>query len=144
MADAPQTVESLSEQVRVRFEKLGRIRERRENPYKNGYEPSALAADLQAKFSSKTKEELEPATLKFSVAGRIMAIRDFGKASFVRVKDRTGIMQLYVQKDRLGDSYAAFKEMDIGDIVFSEGTLFKTKTGELSIQSEKVDLVSKS
>src|SRR4051812_21432370 len=110
-------VPSLSEQVRVRFEKLARIRERRENPYKNGYEPSALASDLQAKFSSKTKEELEAAAQKFSVAGRVMAIRDFGKASFVRIKDRTAIIQLYVQKDKLGDSYAAFKELDIGDIV---------------------------
>src|SRR5262249_40575589 len=79
-----------------------------------------------------------------SIGGRIMAIRDFGKASFVRVKDRTGLIQLYVQKDRLGDSYASFKKLDIGDIVFLEGSVFKTKTGEPSIQSDKVDLLSKS
>jgi lysyl-tRNA synthetase class 2 len=141
-AGAP--LESLSEQVRVRFEKLGRIRERRENPYKNGYTPTALAAELAAKFGAKSKEELEASPARASVAGRIMAIRDFGKASFVRIKDRSGLIQLYVQKDKLGDAYAAFKEMDVGDIVFSEGALFKTKTGELSIQSEKVDLVTKS
>src|SRR3954467_10338617 len=104
-AAAP-TAEELSEQVRVRFEKLVKIRERRENPYKNGYTPSALAADLQAKHSAKSKEELEGAGIKASVAGRIIAIRDFGKASFVRIKDRSGLIQLYVQKDKLGDSYA--------------------------------------
>jgi lysyl-tRNA synthetase class 2 len=74
-----------------------------------------------------------------------MAIRDFGKASFVRLKDRTDTIQLYVQKDKLGEGkFGEFKELDIGDIVYSEGSLFKTKTGELSIQSEKVVLLTKS
>ncbi|HUP56293.1 MAG TPA: lysine--tRNA ligase [Bdellovibrionota bacterium] len=134
----------VSEQVRVRFDKLGKIRERGENPYKNGYAPDSVASELHATYDGKAKEELEALAKKASVAGRIMAIRDFGKASFVRLKDRTGIIQLYVQKDRLGESYAAFKELDIGDIVFSEGTLFKTKTGELSIQSDRLDLLTKS
>ena len=74
-----------------------------------------------------------------------MAIRDFGKASFVRLKDRTGLIQLYVQKDKLGEEgYAKFKELDMGDIVFSEGTIFKTKTNELSVQADKLELVTKS
>src|SRR4051812_11743926 len=84
-----------SEQVRVRFEKLGKIRERGENPYKNGYQPDAVAGDLHAAFDSRTKEELETAGKRVSVAGRIVAIRDFGKASFVRLKDRSGLIQLY-------------------------------------------------
>jgi lysyl-tRNA synthetase class 2 len=134
----------LSEQVRVRYEKLGRIRARNENPYKNGYRPSALASELHLAYDEKTKEELETAAVKVSVAGRIMAIRDFGKASFVRIKDRTGLIQLFVQKDKLGDKFAQYKELDLGDIVYSEGLLFKTKTNELSIISENVDLVTKS
>jgi len=74
-----------------------------------------------------------------------MAIRDFGKALFVRLKDRSGIIQLYVAKDKLGEEeYACYREMDIGDIVFSEGPLFKTKTNELSIQSTAVVLLTKS
>jgi lysyl-tRNA synthetase, class II len=134
-----------SEQVQVRFSKLQKLKERKDNPFKNGFAPTFLAADLIKNHSSKTKEELEAAHIKGSVAGRIMAIRDFGKASFVRIKDRTETIQLYVQKDKLGEEkFAEFKELDIGDIVFSEGTLFKTKTGELSIQSEKVVLLTKS
>jgi lysyl-tRNA synthetase class 2 len=136
-------LEDLSEQVRVRYEKLGRIRERGENPYKNGFKPTALAADLHAAHSGKSKEELEAAAIPASVSGRIMAIRDFGKASFVRLKDRTGLIQLFVQKDRLGEAYPRYKELDIGDIVYSEGTVFKTKTGELSVMSNSVELVTK-
>src|ERR1700745_2475747 len=97
------SLEDLSEQVRVRYEKLDRIRERKENPYKNGYAPSALARELHQKYDERTKPELEANIVEASVGGRIMAIRDFGKASFVQLKDRTGIIQLYVAKDKLGD-----------------------------------------
>lgn len=134
----------LSEQVQVRFGKLGKIRERGDNPYGNGVEPQGLAANLHREFDEKSKEELETLAAKTSVAGRIMAIRDFGKASFVRLKDRSGVIQLFVQKDKLGESYARFKEMDLGDIVYSEGTVFKTKTGELSVHAGRLDLVTKS
>ncbi len=137
--------EDLSDQVRVRFEKLGRLRERGEDPYKNGRVGSALAADLHREWEEKTKEELEALNRSYSVAGRIMAIRDFGKASFVRLKDRTGLIQLFVQKDKLGpENYALYKELDIGDIVFADGVLFKTKTGELSIQCHSLVLLTKS
>lgn len=141
----PPTETDLSEQVQVRFDKLARIRDRKENPYKNGFNPSNLATELHAAHSSKTKEELEAAAIPASVAGRIMAIRDFGKASFIRLKDRTGLIQLFVQKDKIGpENYARFKELDLGDIVFSKGTVFKTKTGELSVNSDAVELVTKS
>jgi lysyl-tRNA synthetase class 2 len=137
-------VADLSEQVQIRFDKMHRIRERGENPFKNGYTPNALAADLHRGYHEKSKEELEGLNVRASVGGRIIGLRDFGKASFVRLKDRSGLIQLYVQKDKLGpEAYAQFKELDLGDIVFSEGTLFKTKTGELSIQSEKVVLLTK-
>ena len=137
--------EDFSEQVRIRFEKLGKIRGRNEIPYKNGYAPTALAARLHEGFDAKSKEELEPLNHKASVAGRIMAIRDFGKASFVRLKDRTGIIQLFVQRDKLGpEGYAQYKELDIGDLVFAEGSLFKTKTNELSVNCDQLVLLAKS
>lgn len=137
--------EDLSEQVRVRFEKLSKLRERKENPYKNGIHPSRLAASLHHDFDSKSKEELETSAQKCSVAGRVMAVRDFGKAAFVRLKDRTGIIQLYIQKDKVGETgYALYKELDIGDIVWSEGALFKTKTNELSLSSTDLQLLTKS
>ena len=133
-----------SEQVRVRFEKLGKLRERNENPYKNGMTPSALSSELHHQYDEMTKEDLEAKAILYSVSGRMMQIRDFGKASFVRLRDRAGVIQLYVQKDKLGEGYANFKELDLGDIVFAEGTLFKTKTGELSVSCTKLDLVTKS
>jgi lysyl-tRNA synthetase class 2 len=136
---------SLSEQVQVRFDKLTKIRESGENPYKNGFTPKALAVDLHRAYGEKTKEELEALAIPTSVAGRIMAIRDFGKASFVRVKDRTGLIQLFVQKNGIGDeAFAKFKELDIGDVIYSDGVVFKTKTGELSVNSTQVVLMSKS
>jgi len=138
-------MEDQSEQVRVRFEKLARLRDRKENPYKNGIKPSFLAADLHKNYDEKAKEELEAAAISASVAGRIMAIRDFGKASFVRLKDRSGVIQLFVQKDKIGpEAYALFKELDIGDIVFSDGVVFKTKTGELSVLCHSLQLITKS
>lgn len=137
--------EDHSEQVRVRFEKLGSLRERKENPYKNQHTPSALALDLHQGYDEKKKEDLEREAVKCSVAGRMMAIRDFGKACFVRIKDRTGMIQLYIQRDKVGaENYAFFKEWDLGDIVYAEGTLFKTKTDELSVNSEKLVLLTKS
>ncbi|OFY98307.1 MAG: lysine--tRNA ligase [Bdellovibrionales bacterium GWB1_52_6] len=121
------------------------MREQKENPYKNGYVPSSLAAQLHSDFDVKNKEELEPLQQHCSVAGRVLAIRDFGKAAFVRLRDRTGIIQLFIQRDKLGaEGYAGYKDLDIGDIVFSEGTLFKTKTNELSVNAEKLILLSKS
>jgi len=141
---SPEVVDH-SEQVRVRFEKLGRLRDEKINPYKNGRVPSALARDLHQQHDAQSKEELEPLALSCSVAGRMMAIRDFGKASFVRLKDRTGLIQLFVQKDKLGpEAYALYKGLDIGDIIFAEGTVFKTKTGELSVQCTSLELLSKS
>src|SRR4051794_5044461 len=105
--------EDFSEQVRVRFEKLARLRERKENPYKNGVTPSSLALELHRSHDEKTKEELEAAAIPCSVAGRIMAIRDFGKAAFIRLQDRTGLIQLFIQKDRIGpEAYALYKELD--------------------------------
>ncbi len=137
-------LEDLNDQVRVRLEKLGRIRDRKDNPYKNGLTPKNLAAELHRAHGEKSKEELETASVGASVAGRVMAIRDFGKASFVRLKDRTGLIQLFVQKARLGDEkFAQFKELDIGDIVYSQGEVFKTKTGELSVNAAEVVLLTK-
>lgn len=137
--------EDLSEQVRVRFEKLDKLKALHQNPYKNGVSPTILASELHRLHGEKTKEELEALAFHCSVAGRVMAIRDFGKAAFIRLKDRTELIQLFVQRNKLGEEgYAAYKELDIGDIVFAEGTAFKTKTNELSVNCEKLNLITKS
>ena len=141
---ASPVVEDRSEQVRVRFEKMAKIRERGENPYKNGFTPSALSSELHRAYDEKSSDELTQLGKQASVAGRVMAIRGFGKASFVQIRDRSGIIQLYVQKDKLGEEkYAHFKELDLGDIVYGEGLVFKTKTGELSVQCDRFELITK-
>jgi lysyl-tRNA synthetase class 2 len=138
-------LEEMSEQVRVRFEKLGTLRDRRENPFKNGFTPEALAAQLQQAHGGKAKEELEAQAPATSVAGRVMTLRLMGKAAFLTIKDRTGPIQLYVSKDGLGEeAFERFKETDIGDIVFGCGKVFKTRTGELSVNCSEFVLLTKS
>lgn len=150
MSDHPKNQEAASvdlpEQVRVRTEKMQRIRDRKENPYKNGFKPENLAADLHRLYDEKSKEELEPLKIRASVAGRAIAIRDFGKAAFLRMRDRTGLIQIYLAKDSLGDEgHRLYKEdFDVGDIAYVEGVLFKTKTNELSIHADKLVLLTKS
>lgn len=136
----------LPEQVRVRYEKMLRMQARNENPYKNGFTPRDLAADLHRAYDEKTKEELEPAKIGVTVAGRVMAIRDFGKAAFLRVRDRTGLIQIYISKSDLVEAdYSTYKnDLDVGDILYTEGHLFKTKTNELSVHATKLVLLTKS
>lgn len=136
----------LNEVVQARLDKISRMREAGVNPFQNGYTPKNLSAELHLKYGETSKEELDQARVPVSVAGRIMFARDFGKAGFIRVQDRKGAMQAYVAKDQLGeDKYKQFKDfVDIGDIVFVEGYLFRTKTNELSIHAEKVEILTKS
>ena len=130
--------------MKVRREKLAAIRARGDNPYKNGRVPSALAGEIHKAYDEKSKDELEKLNHSCSVAGRVMAVRDFGKANFVRLQDRSGVIQLYVQKDKIGEEkYAQFLETDLGDFLFAKGTVFKTKTGETSISCESVELLTK-
>jgi lysyl-tRNA synthetase class 2 len=138
-------LEEMSEQVRVRFQKLGGLRDRRENPFKNGYTPESLAGHLHGAHGDKAKEDLEAAGVATSVAGRVMTMRLMGKAAFLTIKDRTGPLQLYVSKDGLGEeAFERFKETDIGDIVFGRGKVFKTRTGELSLNCTELVMLTKS
>ncbi len=81
----------------------------------------------------------------FSVAGRIVAVRDFGKASFVQIQDRKGRIQAYIRKDLVGESaFQLFKKLDIGDFIRVEGKIFRTKTHELTLQVQALQLLVKS
>lgn len=143
--ETAKAIESESDQVQVRFEKLAKIQGAGGKAYKNGITPNALASELHRQFDEKTQPELEALAHSCSVAGRVMAIRDFGKASFVRLKDRTGIIQLFIQKDRLGpEKFTEFKDLDIGDVIYAEGIVFKTKTGETSLNTSRLELLTKS
>ena len=118
--------------------------------FPNDIKPAHRAAALFAAYDSKTKEELEPLAVTVSVAGRMMLKRVMGKASFATLQDASfgpsgGRIQIYINNDGVGeDVHNAFKHWDLGDIVSATGTLFKTKTGELSSHATGIRLVTKS
>src|SRR5688572_2691649 len=110
--------------------------------YPNDFRRKDLAAGLHENFSSKTKEELEPLKVEATVAGRMVLKRVMGKASFATLQDQTGRIQLYVSNEV--KNYEDFKHWDLGDIVGASGTLFKTKTGELTVHAASLRLITKS
>lgn len=136
-----------------RREKLKALREAAKQNghavFPNDFKPDNKAADLHAEFGGFDKEVLDPKQVRVSVAGRMMLKRVMGKASFATIQDSTGRIQLFVSKDGLrGDNaealYESFKHWDLGDIVAAEGVMFKTKTGELSINVTELRLLTKS
>lgn len=128
-----------------RKEKLETLRNKGVNPYVTSFKPDIKAADIAKQYDSATKEELEEKQIRAVAAGRIMAKRDFGKAAFLQVRDETGIVQVYIQKAKLGDElFAIYQLMDIADFIGVEGTLFRTKTNELTLKAENIQLLTKS
>ena len=113
--------------------------------FPNDFRRSHLAMDLHRDYGSQGNDTLEPLHLTARVAGRMMLKRVMGKASFATLQDMSGRMQIYVTNDVAGETvHAAFKHWDLGDILGAEGTLFKTKTGELTLKVTGVRLLSKS
>ena len=117
--------------------------------FPNDFRRDALAADLLAGYAEATAESLEATPVRVRVAGRMMLRRIMGKASFAKIQDSSGQIQLFLQRDVLvadgtNADYAAFKAWDIGDILGAEGQLFRTKTGELSVRVDKLRLLTKS
>ena len=114
--------------------------------FPNDFRRNVMAGELHAEYGEKSGEELEANPVRVSVAGRMMLRRIMGKASFATVQDMSGRIQLYVRRDDLPEGVynEQFKKWDLGDIVGAEGTLMKTKTGELSIKVESIRLLTKS
>jgi lysyl-tRNA synthetase class 2 len=113
--------------------------------FPNDFRRTALAADLHARHAADDNAKLEPAAIEVAVAGRLMLKRVMGKACFGTLQDMSGRIQLYVTLDGVGASALdAFKRHDLGDILGARGTLFRTKTGELSVKCSAVRLLSKS
>ena len=134
-----------NEQIAQRRSKLASLRAKG-NPYPNDFRPDHLTAELLAQYGTLNQTELEEQAVKVKVAGRIMSRRIMGKASFCHIQDRSGRIQLFVQRDELpeGKYNNDFKKWDIGDILGAQGVLFKTKTGELSIRVSNLELLTKS
>jgi lysyl-tRNA synthetase, class II len=141
---APISVADENKLIAERREKLARIRERG-IAFPNDFKPTHHAADLQHRYAQSPNEELEAQSLAVRVAGRLMLKRVMGKASFGSLQDGSGRIQLFAGKEALGDTaYEGFKHFDLGDIVGAEGTLFRTRTGELSVRLKSVRLLTKS
>jgi lysyl-tRNA synthetase class 2 len=127
-----------------RREKLNALREAG-RAFPNDFRRDAIAGELHAEYGDKDNAVLEASPVRVKVAGRLMAKRVMGKASFAQLQDMSGRIQLFLQRDSLADGlYQEFKGWDIGDIIGAEGMMFKTKTGELSVRVETIRLLTKS
>lgn len=129
--------------IAERRQKLAALRETGV-AFPNDFRRDSLAATLHQQYAEQDNTTLEATPIRVAVAGRMMAKRVMGKASFTHIKDVSGSIQLYLQRDTLGEVYQAFKHWDIGDIVGATGTLFRTQKGELSVKVDSLRLLTKS
>jgi lysyl-tRNA synthetase, class II len=136
-------MEELSELLLQRRKKVDALWEAGINPYPNDFRPLHTSKDVVDAFGAQ--EQIAEDAPAFTVAGRIIARRSFGKAAFIQMQDRKGRIQLYVKKDAVGDAaFADFETYDIGDIIGAIGHPFRTKTGELSLHVTSIRLLTKS
>lgn len=143
-ATPPQAATDENHLIAERRGKLARLRADGA-AYPNDFQPDSLAANLHAAYDELDKEALAEVGKQVKVAGRMMLKRIMGKASFATLQDGTGRIQIFLDKNTVGeDLYAQFKTWDIGDILAVEGVMFKTNKGELSVHAAKVRLLTKS
>jgi lysyl-tRNA synthetase class 2 len=136
--------DDLNEILRLRRAKLDTLREQGVNPYPYSFKKTVHIPELLDKFDSVQENE-EHQGPEFSIAGRIVSVRIMGKAAFCHVRDEFGQMQVYIQRDRVGEQvFNLFKHFDISDWIGVCGTAFVTKTGEKSLRALEVSLLSKS
>ena len=134
----------LTDQEQFRREKLAKYKEMGVEPFGQAYKVSHHVSDIRALCEKKSEKALERMALEVSVAGRIMAIRRMGKASFVNIQDKTGNIQSFIGINVIGEkAYNLFKLADIGDIIGIKGRVMKTKTGELTIRCAKYTHLTK-
>ena len=140
--------EVFTEQVRVRREKLAALQEEGHDPFTiTKYPVTGMATWIKAEFAARPEppEGKEVPGPTVSIAGRLMTKRGMGKVGFADLQDSSGRIQLYVRKDLIGEeAYAAYKKLDIGDIVGVTGEVFRTKMGEISVRAQEITLLSKS
>jgi lysyl-tRNA synthetase class 2 len=138
-------MDEASELFQQRVRKLEALKREGIDPYPNHFRVTHTSKDIHEALDSLSDEQLKSIEETFCLAGRILAIRDFGKASFVHIQDRKGRIQAYFQKNILGDqAFQLFKTLDIGDFVGLKGKIFRTKTGELTLQIQNFQLLVKS
>ena len=133
-----------SELLKKKKEKIESLKAEAIELYPNDVHVKDTAASMAERFTNMDNDALAAIDERFSIAGRLMAIRDFGKGSFVMIQDRTGRLQAYIRKNQVGEkTYSLFKRLDVGDIVFVAGKIFRTRTNELTIDADELRLLSK-
>ena len=144
MTETTDQIQDEQDQIRQRREKLTALRDET-IAFPTDFRRDVVAGELLAKYSEKSKEELETDHLRVKIAGRMMTRRIMGKASFSHLQDMSGQIQVYVARDNLPEGVYndQFKKWDIGDILGVEGYLFKTQTGELSVKVDNIRLLTK-
>ncbi|NND36337.1 MAG: lysine--tRNA ligase [Gammaproteobacteria bacterium] len=146
--NAPETqVEAGVEDHRLVAERRAKLDALREAgfAYPNDRRRNALAGQIVTTFEHHTSEHLDEEAVEVMIAGRLMAKRVMGKASFAKLQDRSGQVQIFVQRDVVStDVYQSFKKWDLGDIIWVRGTLFRTKTGEITVKVAEIELLTKS
>jgi lysyl-tRNA synthetase class 2 len=136
----------MDEQTQQRRQKLAQLRLAGRNPYANDFGPEHRTSDVIAAHQEHSAEQLEQTPAVYSLAGRVMALRSFGKAAFLKLADRSGTLQVFVQKDALGgEEFDVFRKfIEVGDLVGVRGRPMRTRTGELTIQADLARLLTKS
>lgn len=137
-------MEEINELIEQRIKKLAELRQSGIEPFGSSFYAEDHASELLNKFGSVEKEALEANPVSCSLAGRIISMRDFGKAAFAHIQDTTGKIQVYFKKDMLGEKQIIVKKLDIGDIIGLKGKLFRTKTNELTVEVNDIVFLTKS
>jgi lysyl-tRNA synthetase class 2 len=138
-------MDDYNELIQQRFKKLDELTGAGVQPYAGRYPVTAATKDILLQYAESAKEDLEKNRVKVTIAGRIVALRSFGKACFAHLQDGTGRLQVYFQKNNIGeDQFSLFKKLDIGDFVGINGFLFRTRTGELTVDVDEFTLLAKS
>ena len=141
------TDENTQDESKLIAERRRKLDELREHgrAYPNDFRRNATADELHKTFHGHDDETLREENIEVAVVGRMMVKRVMGKASFIKLQDRSGQIQIRLERDRLPEGdYQTFKKWDVGDIVSASGALFRTKTGELTVMAEEVRLITKS
>ncbi len=137
-------IEKTNELIETKKKKISELKNKDINLFPNDFKVMHTVRDIRNAIENFPESKEDDKTV-FSAAGRMMAVNLFGKSSFIRFKDRTGLIQAYIRKDKIGDeSYSLFKQLDIGDFVGITGTIFKTKTGEWTLLATELRLLCKS
>jgi lysyl-tRNA synthetase class 2 len=137
-------MEEINELIEQRIKKLAELRQSGIEPFGSSFYAEDHASEILNKFDSVEKEALEANPVSCSLAGRIISMRDFGKAAFAHIQDTTGKIQVYFKKDVLGEKQIIVKKLDIGDIIGLKGKLFRTKTNELTVEVNDIVFLTKS